>query len=133
MKYKVLNADFSDTNNITLEVQEVDKIKQTVKKEVKEVKEVVKPEVKSKALDAKITQMDMGVWFDNINKMYDKYVETKDSDRLAAVTNAYENYKKKGGTEVISELDSVVETKAKADFKAKLKEAGLDIKSLSKK
>lgn len=124
MKYKVLSADFSDTNNITLEVQEVDKIPS---KPV-EVKEEVKPGTQG----MKTTQMDMGVWFDNINKMYDKYVETKDSDRLAAVTNAYENYKKKGGTEVISELDSVVETKAKADFKAKLKEAGLKIKELPK-
>ena len=130
----------SDVKPDTKQVEVEKPVDKTVVEDTKPAKKV-----EDIGKETTTTKLDADTWFSNIQKMYDNYTNQTDTkrknDTLKSVIKAYENYKKQGGTNTISELDTILssedykasqqkaEATKKADFKEKLK-AQLDIRKL---
>lgn len=87
-------------------------------------------------LGMKTTQMSLEDRYTSITKNFDRYNNEKISENKKIILNSllksYQNYKKDGGTETNTELDTLLENQGKSDFKDKLKQQGLNIKELPK-
>lgn len=130
----------SDVKPDTTQVKVEKPVDKTVVEDTKPIKKV-----EDIGKETTTTKVDSDTWFNNIQKMYDNYTNQTDTkrknDTLKSVMRAYENYKKQGGTNTISELDTMLSSEdykasqqkaeaiKKGDFKEKLK-AQLDIRKL---
>ena len=64
--------------------------------------------------EVKTSSMTNDAWFTNIEKMYDTYNKSTPADkqkRRAGLITAYTNYRQKGGTQIIEELENIITSK----------------------
>ena len=64
--------------------------------------------------EVKTSSMTNDAWFTNIEKMYDTYNKSTPADkqkRRAGLITAYANYRQKGGTQIIEELENIITSK----------------------
>jgi hypothetical protein len=108
------------------------------KKEINEAKKPTLP-VAENVVPVKTSQMNLDTWFKGINDNYQRYLKTKDKNTLTSVSKAYINYKNRGGTQTIEELENIADNIVKTEEAQKKKETTeklnvfLNVKRLPKK
>ncbi len=111
---KTANVNKTETNDIKNEIKNETKNEIDSEKKIQDVKPK-QEDVKPKQEDVKTIKMDLDTWFKSINNMYQKYVRTKDKDTFSSAVKAYENYKRRGGTENIIEIDNYLQEQQEAN------------------
>lgn len=107
------DAEIQELNEKAKSIENEEKKKEkTPIKRVEQIQEIKLPKATSIVNEeVKTTSISNDAWFKNINKMFDNYQQAKGDKQRAAlksVVNAYTNYKEKGGTNIIQELEDII-------------------------
>lgn len=107
------DAEIQELNEKAKSIENEEKKKEkTPIKRVEQIQEIKLPKATPIVNEeVKTTSINNDAWFKNINKMFDNYQQAKGDKQRAAlksVVNAYTNYKEKGGTNIIQELEDII-------------------------
>ena len=107
------NAEIQELNQKAKSIEDEEKKKEkTPIKRVEQVQEIKLPKATPIVNEeVKTTAINNDTWFKNIERIFDNYKNsTGDKQRamLKSVVNAYTNYKEKGGTNIIQELEDIM-------------------------